>query len=111
MPSDTRSTIERGAYFATRAKKGLKIISLNTNFCNTQNWWVLLNATDPGQQLEWLIQQLTESERLGEMVCLPDRNIDNVYQMFWFCFFYGSHRFRLLDMYHQVQMIALRYGV
>lgn len=62
----------RGAYFATRAKKGLKIISLNTNFCNTQNWWVLLNATDPGQQLEWLIQQLTESERLGEMVCLPD---------------------------------------
>ncbi|XP_046910955.2 sphingomyelin phosphodiesterase-like [Dermatophagoides farinae] len=57
-----------GAYFATRAKKGLKIISLNTNFCNTQNWWVLLNATDPGQQLEWLIQQLTESERLGEMV-------------------------------------------
>ncbi|KPM07774.1 hypothetical protein QR98_0062760, partial [Sarcoptes scabiei] len=68
LPSETRSSIESGAYFATRVRKGLKIISLNTNFCNTQNWWILLNATDPGNQLEWLIQQLMESERLSEMV-------------------------------------------
>ena len=58
----------RGAYFAVRAKSGLKIISLNTNFCNNQNWWILVNSTDPGNQLEWLIRQLTESEELNEMV-------------------------------------------
>ena len=61
-------SLSRGAFFAARPKSGIKIISLNTNFCNNQNWWLLINSTDPADQLQWLIKQLTESEELGEMV-------------------------------------------
>lgn len=30
--------------------------------------WLLMNDTDPGGQLEWLIQQLLQAERVGDKV-------------------------------------------
>jgi hypothetical protein len=51
-----------------RVKPGLKLISLNMNYCNNQNWWLLLNATDPTGQLEWLIRELQASELIEEKV-------------------------------------------
>jgi hypothetical protein len=38
------------------------------NYCNNQNWWLLLNATDPTGQLEWLIRELQASELIEEKV-------------------------------------------
>ncbi|CAG2108614.1 unnamed protein product [Medioppia subpectinata] len=60
--------INRGAFYAVVAKPGLKIISLNMNYCNNQNWWLLLNATDPAGELQWLIRELQASELTGEKV-------------------------------------------
>lgn len=38
------------------------------NYCNNKNWWLLLNSTDPAQELQWLIYELQGSELRGEKV-------------------------------------------
>ena len=38
------------------------------NFCNTGNWWLLINTTDPAGQLQWLIEQLQDAENKGDKV-------------------------------------------
>lgn len=40
----------------------LRIISLNTQAGNNQNWFLLENPTDPGGQLEWLESELRKAE-------------------------------------------------
>lgn len=49
-------------------KSDLKLISLNMNYCNNQNWWLLLNSTDPADELSWLIRELQMSEILKHKV-------------------------------------------
>ncbi|XP_065888775.1 sphingomyelin phosphodiesterase-like isoform X2 [Dysidea avara] len=68
LPSKTASTIKKGGYYSTKLVQGLKLISLNMNYCNTENWWLLINSTDPAGQLQWLINELQESEDDGEKV-------------------------------------------
>ncbi|XP_065887574.1 sphingomyelin phosphodiesterase-like [Dysidea avara] len=68
LPSDTASTIKKGGFYSTKLVPGLKLISLNMNYCNTENWWLLINSTDPAGQLQWLINELQESEDDGEKV-------------------------------------------
>ena len=40
------------------------------NYCNNQNWWLLLNSTDPADELTWLINELQSSELIGERVLI-----------------------------------------
>ncbi|KAL3856819.1 hypothetical protein ACJMK2_011534 [Sinanodonta woodiana] len=68
LPESTFSTILKGGFYSVRPFPGLKIISLNMNFCNNGNWWLLINTTDPAGQLEWFIDELQESENIGEKV-------------------------------------------
>ena len=39
----------------------LKVISINTQAGNDQNWILLRDPTDPGKMLEWLEEELKES--------------------------------------------------
>jgi len=70
LPSGTVDHIRKGAYYSTYLKKGLKVISINTNYCNNQNWWLLLNSTDPADELSWMIKELQESELNGDRVMI-----------------------------------------
>ena len=47
---------------------GFRIISLNMNYCNNHNFWLLLNLTDPLGELKWLIDELFKAEAAGEKV-------------------------------------------
>lgn len=47
---------------------GLRVVSLNMNFCARENIWLLVNSTDPANQLQWLVHTLQESEDKGEKV-------------------------------------------
>lgn len=42
-----------------------KVISINTQACNDMNWWLLDNRQDPGQQIEWLENELASLEKQG----------------------------------------------
>lgn len=68
LPQSTTLTTKKGAYYAVKPFPGLKIISLNMNYCNNMNWWLLLDPRDPTDQLTFLINELLESEMKGEKV-------------------------------------------
>ncbi|XP_077499855.1 sphingomyelin phosphodiesterase-like [Amblyomma americanum] len=68
LPASATATVHRAGFYSTRPFPGLKVISLNTNYCSSLNWWLLINATDPAQQLAWLVNELRESEAEGEKV-------------------------------------------
>ena len=46
----------------------LRIISINANFCNNFNFWLLLNFNDPHHHLHWLYRQLHKAELNKEKV-------------------------------------------
>lgn len=68
LPEDAVSSFKYGGYYSANMKMGAKVVSLNMNYCNSGNVWLLLNMTDPGRMLEWLINELQESEDNNQKV-------------------------------------------
>uniref|UniRef100_A0A6G1S708 Sphingomyelin phosphodiesterase n=1 Tax=Aceria tosichella TaxID=561515 RepID=A0A6G1S708_9ACAR len=68
LPKDTINTITKDGFYATQLRPGLKVVSLNTNFCHSKNFWLFINSTDPGNQLQWLVHELQMSELSDEKV-------------------------------------------
>lgn len=68
LPQETVATITKDGFYAASVRPGLKIVSLNTNFCHNKNFWLYINSTDPGNQLQWLIHELQISELEHEQV-------------------------------------------
>ena len=54
LPEDTRTSILNGAFYTTIVRSGLRLISLNMNYCGDQNYWLFINSTDPLGQLQWV---------------------------------------------------------
>ena len=46
--------------------KGFRVIAINTEACNCQNWFLFSQLNDPGNQLAWLEKTLRETEQAGE---------------------------------------------
>ncbi|CAB3404967.1 unnamed protein product [Caenorhabditis bovis] len=59
--------LKRGS-FATHVIDGLKIISLNTGFCEVTNFFLYLNQSDPDSTMSWFVEELLKSEKAGEHV-------------------------------------------
>lgn len=57
----------RGSY-AAQIYPGLKIISLNSGYCETLNFWLYINETDPDGTLSWLVSELEQAELDGQYV-------------------------------------------
>lgn len=68
LPAEAQDTIRIGGFYTVKVQSGLRLVSLNMNFCAKENFWLLINATDPAGQLQWLINILQESESKGEKV-------------------------------------------
>ena len=54
LSADTRDSILRGAFYTTIVRPGLRLISLNMNYCAEDNFWLFINSTDPLNQLQWV---------------------------------------------------------
>jgi len=54
LSKDTRDSILHGAFYTTIVRSGLRLISLNMNYCTDHNLWLLINSTDPLNQLQWV---------------------------------------------------------
>lgn len=74
LPASVSHTIRRGAFYSVLVRPGFRIISLNMNYCNNKNWWLLLNSTDPATELQWFIYELQSAEFSNEKVHV---SIDN----------------------------------
>lgn len=68
LPAETMKTLAADGFYAVKIWPNLKLVSLNTNFCVKTNFWLYINSTDPGNQLQWLIHELQISELMEESV-------------------------------------------
>ncbi|KAG0720315.1 Sphingomyelin phosphodiesterase [Chionoecetes opilio] len=68
LPESALADVQRGGFFHYSPVPGLRVVSLNMNFCNTDNWWLLINNEDPVGQLQWLVETLAAAEAAGEAV-------------------------------------------
>lgn len=70
LPEYSTTTVLRGAFYSVLLRPKLRLISMNTNYCHTYNWWLLVNSTDPAKELQWLINELQQAENEQERVLL-----------------------------------------
>ncbi|XP_071502434.1 sphingomyelin phosphodiesterase-like [Diadema antillarum] len=68
LPKSAKETMLRGGYYDVLVYPGFRVVSLNANAGNTQNWWLRINATDPDAQLQWLVSVLQAAETAKEKV-------------------------------------------
>ncbi|TNN79008.1 Sphingomyelin phosphodiesterase [Liparis tanakae] len=48
-------TLRYGGFYTLEIQPGLRVVSLNMNFCARENFWLMVNSTDPANQLQWLV--------------------------------------------------------
>jgi sphingomyelin phosphodiesterase len=68
LPSSLIPNITNSAFYTLVVRPGLRLISLNTNYCPQLNFWLLINSTDPLGELAWLANTLQQSENIKEKV-------------------------------------------
>ncbi|NXG13071.1 ASM phosphodiesterase, partial [Grallaria varia] len=68
LPPAALRTLRAGGFYTAQVWPGLRLVSLNMNFCSQANFWLLINSTDPAGQLQWLMGVLADAERDGEKV-------------------------------------------
>ncbi|KAF7654514.1 hypothetical protein LDENG_00068850 [Lucifuga dentata] len=68
LPEQALKTLRYGGFYTVEIQPGLRVISLNMNFCALENFWLMVNSTDPANQLQWLVHILQASEDKGEKV-------------------------------------------
>ena len=87
LPPDSLPTIGYAGYYSVQYSEKLRIISLNTQYCDRLNFWLYLNNTDPGNMLEWLVEELTSAEETGVNVIIlghiPTGRVDCLEAFSW----------------------------
>uniref|UniRef100_A0A8C3M0Z1 Sphingomyelin phosphodiesterase 1 n=1 Tax=Chrysolophus pictus TaxID=9089 RepID=A0A8C3M0Z1_CHRPC len=68
LPPAALKTLRAAGFYTAQVWPGLRLVSLNMNFCSQANFWLLINSTDPAGQLQWLVGVLEAAERDGEKV-------------------------------------------
>ncbi|KAG0380984.1 hypothetical protein BGX24_001693 [Mortierella sp. AD032] len=70
LPSDAANSVKNFGAYTVSPSPGFRIISLNTNFCYTMNFYLYaaIKDYDPNGEIAWLITQLQAAEDAGERV-------------------------------------------
>lgn len=68
LTPEALTTFRQSGYYTQLHKPGFRIITLNTNFCYTLNFWLIHSPEDPEGQLQWFSDTLAEAEENNELV-------------------------------------------
>uniref|UniRef100_A0A4W3GLM6 Sphingomyelin phosphodiesterase 1 n=1 Tax=Callorhinchus milii TaxID=7868 RepID=A0A4W3GLM6_CALMI len=68
LPPSALHTLRMAGFYTVSVRQGLRLVSLNMNFCSRENFWLLINSTDPAGQLQWLVTVLQQAESQREKV-------------------------------------------
>ncbi|XP_069496639.1 sphingomyelin phosphodiesterase [Ambystoma mexicanum] len=68
LPDEALQMLRAAGFYTLRIRPGLRLVSLNMNFCPEENFWLIINSTDPAGQLQWLIRVLQAAEDQKEKV-------------------------------------------
>ena len=85
---------------------GFRVIGLNTEACNDQNWYLFSQNNDPGNHLQWLEEQLKQIEKNNERTFI----IGHVIPGTGGCISEWSIRYRALMERYQHLIIAHFFG-
>lgn len=66
LPEDAKATIQQGGYYTVLIRPGFRVIAINNNVCNTDNFWLAYDPANSLIQLQWLHDVLLKSERDSE---------------------------------------------
>ncbi|XP_078493661.1 sphingomyelin phosphodiesterase [Ciona intestinalis] len=72
IPEADMGFVKQGAFYTTLIRPGLRVVSLNTNYCSDDSWWLLVgsNAVDPEGQLKWFAGVMQAAEDNDENVLI-----------------------------------------
>ena len=62
LDDDAYNKLSDAGFFSQRLDDHLVVISLNMNFGDDENWWLLVDPVDPGNMLSWLEKTLNIAE-------------------------------------------------
>ncbi|VEN41642.1 unnamed protein product [Callosobruchus maculatus] len=68
LPPSALKTVRKQGYYSYTYNSQLKIIALNNNVCYFLNWWLLYNTTYINEQLDFLRNEMEDSEAKGQFV-------------------------------------------
>ncbi|XP_022670302.1 sphingomyelin phosphodiesterase-like isoform X2 [Varroa destructor] len=68
IPTEAKDTFLKGGFYTASISPGVRLFSLNTNYCYKLNWWLAVDPEDPEGQLRWLDEGLAEAARMKEKV-------------------------------------------
>ncbi|KZS07062.1 Uncharacterized protein APZ42_029601 [Daphnia magna] len=106
LPDEVSATVRHGGYYTTLVRPGLRMVSLNTNYCYTFNWWTLSSIKDPASILTWLTKTLEDAEAAHEKVHIiahiPPGNED--------CWAIYSREFKRIINRFESTVVAQFYG-
>ncbi|KAF8932260.1 Metallo-dependent phosphatase-like protein [Dissophora ornata] len=70
LPADAVESVKNYGAYNVSPRPGFRIISLNTNFCYSLNFYLYAHVKDfdPNGEIQWLITQLQAAEDAGERV-------------------------------------------
>ncbi|KAK0423677.1 hypothetical protein QR680_008272 [Steinernema hermaphroditum] len=68
LNSQAQSDMEYRGSYSIRVGQKLRLISLNTGYCENTNFWLYINQTDPDGTMSWFVNQLGQAEAAGESV-------------------------------------------
>ncbi|XP_076823452.1 sphingomyelin phosphodiesterase-like [Clavelina lepadiformis] len=70
IPENDLATVKQGGFYSTLIRPGLRVVSLNSNFCSDDSWWLIVgdNSVDPQDQLAWFAKVMQKAEDEKEKV-------------------------------------------
>lgn len=68
LPTETLETIKKRGYYTLKIADHLRVIALNNNEANVNNFWLINDATYLKEQLQWLHDTLLTAEQNHEKV-------------------------------------------
>ena len=79
LEPEARDLFRQNGFYSSLVRPGFRIISLNTNFCQGENFFLFLDFSDPADQLAWLAEELLKAELAGFNFLLPTKHYPNDY--------------------------------
>ncbi|EYC07434.1 hypothetical protein Y032_0070g431 [Ancylostoma ceylanicum] len=68
LSSDSAKTVLYRGSYSVKVADGLRLISLNSGFCETTNFFLYLNQSDPDGTMSWFATELFKAELSGDDV-------------------------------------------
>lgn len=94
---ESRKTFKKGGYYSALIRPNLKVVVLNTNICDRENYWIAYSPFDPDGQLKWLIDQLGDAESRGISVMMLGHVPPSNCYLSWF-----SNYLAIVNRYREV---------